>query len=46
MLKLRHTDNGNLLMIRQSHGYRYYYYYGPLSARRDGRAIGCRELAI
>jgi hypothetical protein len=23
--------------------YRYYYYYGSLSARRDGWAMGCRE---
>jgi len=31
-------------MIRQSYSNRYYYYYGPLSAWRDGRAMGCREL--
>jgi hypothetical protein len=30
-------------MIGQLNSYRYYYYYGPLSARRDGWAIGCRE---
>jgi hypothetical protein len=30
-------------MIDQLNTYRYYYYYGPLSARRDGWAIGCRE---
>jgi hypothetical protein len=23
--------------------YRYYYYYGPLSAGRDGQAMGCRR---
>jgi len=23
--------------------HRYYYYYGPLSAGRDGRAVGCCE---
>jgi len=31
-------------MISQHYSYRYYYYYGPLSAGRDGRAMGCREL--
>jgi len=31
-------------MIRQHYSYRYYYYYGPLSAGKDGRAMGCREL--
>ena len=31
-------------MIRQNYSHRYYYYYGPLSAWRDGRAMGCREL--
>jgi hypothetical protein len=31
-------------MIIQDYSYRYYYYYGPLSAGRDGRAMGCREL--
>jgi len=25
------------------HSYRYYYYYGPLSIWRDGRAMSCRE---
>jgi len=25
-----------------SKAYRYYYYYGSLSARRDGAAMGCR----
>ena len=30
-------------MIGQNHSYRYYYYYGPLSTRRDGRAMSCRE---
>jgi len=23
--------------------YRHYYYYGPLSAGRDGQAMGCRR---
>ena len=23
--------------------YRYYYYYGPLSTGRSGRAMGCRR---
>lgn len=32
-----------LQMIDQSNSYRYYYYYGPLSAWRDGRAMSCRE---
>jgi len=32
-------------MIDQ-HSYRYYYYYGPLSAWRDGQAKGCRGLII
>jgi len=27
-----------------ANSYRYYYYYGPLSAGRDGRAMGCREV--
>ncbi len=31
-------------MISQHYSYRYYYYYGPLSGWRDGRAMGCREL--
>jgi hypothetical protein len=26
--------------------YRYYYYYGSLSARRDGTAKGCRRVMI
>jgi hypothetical protein len=32
--------------LRRMHSQRigYRYYYGPLSARRDGRAMGCREL--
>ena len=30
-------------MNGQSNGYRYDY-YGPLSAGRDGRAMGCREV--
>jgi len=25
--------------------YRYYWYYGPLSMRRDGWAMGCRATA-
>ena len=25
--------------------YRDYYYYGPLSTGRDGRAMGCREVS-
>jgi len=29
-------------MNGQGNSYRYYY-YGPLSIRRDGRAMGCRE---
>jgi hypothetical protein len=34
-------------MIEQKHSsYRYYYYYGPLSTRRDGRAMGCLGYAI
>lgn len=28
-------------MSQQSNAYRYYYYYGSLSARRDGAAMGC-----
>ncbi|MDX6404712.1 MAG: hypothetical protein QOH70_2167 [Blastocatellia bacterium] len=31
-------------MIKHDYSYRYYYYYGPLSGWRDGRAMGCREL--
>ena len=31
-------------MNGQRRSYRDYYYYGPLSAGRDGRAMGCREL--
>jgi len=31
-------------MVGQSCSYCYYYYYGPLSAGRDGRAMGCREV--
>jgi hypothetical protein len=31
-------------MIEQRNSYRYYYYYGPLSGWRDGRAIDCREV--
>jgi len=27
------------------HSYRYYWYYGPLSMRRDGWAMGCRATA-
>jgi hypothetical protein len=30
-------------MIVHTNSYRYYYYYGPLSTRRGGWAIGCRE---
>ena len=30
-------------MSYQSNSYRYYSYYGPLSAGRDGRAMSCRE---
>ena len=30
----------------QHHSYRYYYYYGPLSSWRDGRAMGCRGVII
>jgi len=30
-------------MIEQYHSYRYYWYYGPLSAGRDGQAMSCRE---
>jgi hypothetical protein len=37
------TCRGCEKMINQ-HTYRYYYYYGPLSAERDGRAMGCREM--
>ena len=34
-------------MIGQRYSYSYrYYYYGPLSAGRDGLAMGCRELTI
>jgi len=32
-------------MNGQLNGNRYYCYYGPLSFWRDGRAMGCRELA-
>jgi hypothetical protein len=32
-------------MISQYYSHRYYYYYGPLSIWRDGRAMGCRELS-
>ena len=28
-------------MSQLSNAYRYYYYYGSLSARRDGAAMGC-----
>ncbi|MET0624853.1 MAG: hypothetical protein ABW250_18030 [Pyrinomonadaceae bacterium] len=28
-------------MKQLSNAYRYYYYYGSLSARRDGAAMGC-----
>jgi hypothetical protein len=31
-------------MISHDYSQRYYYYYGPLSIWRDGRAMGCREL--
>jgi len=30
-------------MIVRLHSFRYYWYYGPLSAGRDGRAMSCRE---
>jgi hypothetical protein len=33
-------------MINQRNSYRYYYYYGPLSAWRDGRVMGCRGVII
>jgi hypothetical protein len=33
-------------MIGQRNSYRYYYYYGSLSAGRDGRAMGCRRAMI
>jgi len=29
------------MMSQHSNAYRYYYYYGSLSARRDGAAMGC-----
>jgi len=32
------------IMIDQSHSYRRYYYYGPLSDGRDGRAMGRRGM--
>lgn len=32
------------VMIKHDYSYRYYYYCGPLSLRRDGQAMGCREL--
>ena len=40
------NDLGRVLKktIMQSYSNRYYYYYGPLSGWRDGRAMGCREL--
>ncbi|PYS20509.1 MAG: hypothetical protein DMF72_21010 [Acidobacteria bacterium] len=31
------------IMIGRFNSYRYYWYYGPLSAGRDGRAMSCRE---
>lgn len=33
-------------MISERHVYRYYYYYGPLSAWGDGQAMGCRRAMI
>jgi hypothetical protein len=29
-------------MSQHSNAYRYYYYYGSLSERRDGAAMGCQ----
>jgi hypothetical protein len=42
-LGLRAQRATRIVMIGQSHSYRYYYYYGPLSTWRDGRALSCRE---
>jgi hypothetical protein len=33
-------------MIEQRNTYRRYYYYGPLSAWRDGQAMGCFGVII
>lgn len=33
-------------MMSQRNGYRYYYYCGPLSAWRDGQAMGCQRAMI
>ena len=33
-------------MTQHFNAYRYYYYYGSLSARRDGAAMGCPGVLI
>jgi hypothetical protein len=44
-VRARPMDHG-AKMIGQNHSYRYYYYYGPLSTWRDGRARGCFGVII
>lgn len=33
-------------MIKRAHSYRYYYYYGSLSGRRDGAGEGCLRVIV
>jgi hypothetical protein len=45
-LRLKLDDSGITAYSQHRmsrNAYRYYYYYGPLSAGRDGQAMGCRR---
>jgi hypothetical protein len=44
--RLDRGHKGRMKMIQQHYSYRYYYYYGPLSAWRDDRAMGCHGVII